>query len=74
MLTKYSGSSNSMSLHNLLSTEVSNRFVGNEDDLQQISSDLLSVTGGLPQPPYTYNSSVDDIAQGKKQVSVPPGK
>ncbi|KAF6039138.1 SMG5 [Bugula neritina] len=73
MLTKYSGSSNSMSLHNLLSTEVSNRFVGNEDDLQQISSDLLSVTGGLPQPPYTYNSSVDDIAQGKKQVSVPPG-
>ena len=71
----FSNSSGSMSLHNLLSGNLSNGFVGNEDDLQQISSDLLSITvRGPPQPPFSYNySAVDDIAHGKKQVSVPPG-
>lgn len=70
----FPNSNGSMSLHNLLSSHLSHNFVGNEDDLQQLSSDLLSLSmTGLPQQPYYNCSVVDDIAHGKNLVSVPPG-
>ncbi|XP_067932030.1 nonsense-mediated mRNA decay factor SMG5-like [Watersipora subatra] len=71
-LQMFSGSSGSVSLHNLLSGKLSNSFVGNEDDLQQISSDLLSISVRGPPLPHGYTAAYD-FAQGKKQVSVPPG-
>lgn len=63
-----------MTLHNLLSSSVSfsQNFVGNEADLQRISSDLLY--SGYGFPPAAGDNFVDDVALGRKQVSVPPGK
>jgi len=70
----YANSNSSMVLHNLLSGALTNDFVGNEDDLQRISSDLLSVNA-LANPMRGQNDGdlCRDVAQGKKAVSVPPG-
>ena len=90
----YANSSSSMTLHNLLSATLPTDYVGNEADLQRMSSDLLSMSVVNHQSSHQsshqsahqsshqsshhysthFSSSVDDIAHGKKQVSVPPGE